>query len=224
MRTLFLIAGILLAASGVFAQALNDPPNLVDIEVGDNYYGQSLALAYSTRLIDHLWAHFSVESGNFSAEAKADSSFLIFFNSSDNTYNVGLNLQDVETVSLFYVRAEKGEFRFLNSLGLGLTYFDTVVSVSDLIGDNPNAFQGQKSISAFALYTDLHLVDFHPTNDQLVFSLGIKGSTAFLPSPQTVTTRNSVNQTTVVGYKSADGGPLAIPYLELFFNVGRYFD
>ena len=222
-RWLFLFfAGITLSVPAAFAQAGDDPPNLFGIEVGSNYYGQSLALSYSKKIIDHFWAGLSVEIGSLSLQSNAGSTILDFYNNSAYNYNIGLNIADLETLSLSYRLNEKGVLRFLNSLALGISYFDLTVNVSEQSASGA-LYQGQKGISAFALYTELHLLDFNPPGDQLAFSLGAKCNAAFLSSPQAVVTRNSAGNIIVVSEISPKGGSILFPYPELFLSVGRFF-
>ncbi len=221
-RLLFSIL-LSLGVSGAWAQSPEGLSNLAAIEVGDNYFGQSLELSYSTKIISHFWASFSIETGSFFFQDKAGSTFFVFTNNSTINYNVGLNIQDLERLSLSYYRNEKGAFRLLNSLGVGISYFDLTINLSEQTMNSATPYQGQKAISAFALYADLHLLDYYPPGDQLVFSLGIKSSTAFLSSPQTVSTTNSAGSKLVVSYASANGGAIIFPYPELFLSLGRLF-
>jgi hypothetical protein len=221
--TTLLSIGITVAASEVFAQFQNDPLNQVQIEVGDNYYGQSVEITGSRKIIDHFWANLSVETGSFSLKTDSHSNFLFYDNGTDTTYNLGLSIHDMDSFWISYCRNETGDFRFLNSLGVGVSYYDLTVHLTDQEGNNPDIYQGQKDISAFALYTDLHLLDYIPPRDQLVFSLGVKCNTSFLSSPQSVTTQDSAGYVRNASIASSDGGAIMFPYLEIFLGVGRYF-
>ncbi len=90
--------------------------------------------------------------------------------------------------------------------------------------DPSDTFQGQRDISAFALYTDLHLLDFYPPHDKLFFSLGIKGNTAFLSSPQTVNATDGSGGTAFISYSSGNGGAIMFPDLELYLGLGYGFE
>jgi len=220
---LLAILGITLGASDGFAQFQNDPFNLVQIEFGGNYYGQSIEINYSRKMIDHFWANLSLETGSFSLALNSGSDFLFYDNGPISNYHFGLSIQDVDTFWISYCRNETEEFRILNSLGVGVSYYDLTYHLTDQHVGSTDLYQGQKDISAFALYTDLHLLDYIPAHDQLVFSLGVKCNTSFLPSPQTVIIKDNAGNVGSATMASSNGGPIMFPYLEVFLGVGRYF-
>jgi hypothetical protein len=220
----FLLSAAWLVAFPVRAQETPSLNNTLEIQVGDNYFGQSVALSAATRLGGPFWGGLSLELGNLTVESDANSSFYVFHNPSSTDFTVGLDLHPLASLWLAFHRSDSGEFRWLNSLGLGLSYFDSTLQVSFLDPTSASHYEGQKDLSAFALYADLHLLDFYPPNDSLFFSLGAKCSTALIASPQTVITANASGQTASVSYGTDDGSPITVPYVELFLSLGRGFN
>jgi hypothetical protein len=218
-----LLLTLCILSGSLHAQETISPSNTLEIQTGDNYYGQSLALSASTRLGGPLWGGLSLEFGGLTLDAIGNSSFYLFHNPSSTNFNIGLDLHPLASLWLSFHRSDNGEFRLFNSLALGLSYFDSTVDVSFVDPSSSSHYEGQKNLAAFALYSDLHLLDFYPSNDNLFFSLGVKCSTALIASPQTVVTKDSSGQTTEVTYETNDGSPITVPYLELFLSVGRGF-
>lgn len=225
MRHYFFLAFLAcFQCSTAWGQDKDSLPNSGQIQVGSNYFGQSVALAYSRNLAGPLWAEVALETQSISFQSAAGQNFFVFYNSSYTNFNIGLDVHDFVTLDLAFHRSNQGEFRVLNSLAVGITHFDLTYHLSFNGADPSDVFRGQRDISAFALYTDLHLLDFYPSRDRLFFSLGIKGNTAFLPSPQTVDAKDGSGQTASISYASEDGGAIMFPDLELYLGLGYGFE
>ncbi len=207
-----------------WAGAELDPPYEIHLEAASNYYGQSFGLSVSKRILGPLWADLGVGQGSFSVDVKPGATFLVFKNDSGYEYGFGLDLRDFVSLSLSFHREEKGMLRWLNSLGLGLSYYDLSIFASQYDEGTADYYQGHRDMSTFALYTVLQLVDFHVPDDHLSFSLGIQGSTAFLASPQSILMKDSSGYRQVLSIHTKDGSPILIPYLELFLAMGYGFN
>ncbi|SRR5579871_842556 len=222
--SLFLALMIYLSATLGWAQGEVPLPNSVQAQVGDNYFGQSFGLTYSRDLLGPLWGQFALEIGSISFTSASGQTFFIFTNNTAIDYNVGLDIHDMVTTALAFHWTDRGTLRWLDSLAVGLTYFDLTVHTSYDTGNPGDPYQGQRDISAFALYTELHLLDFHVPNDRLFFSLGAKCNTAFLESPQTVYTKNRNGQTSSVSEINPNGGSILFPDIEGFLGLGYEFE
>lgn len=221
---LLLIAGWISAVplwadSGAIAQNYS-----LNAEVGNNYYGNSIGLSLSRRIVDHLWANLGYENGSFSHFQEAGSTFFIFSNPSSINYNLNIGIHEMTDLFISWRWKEDKPVWFLNSIGIGLSHYNLTVSSSFQKIGYPGIFRGAKDMSGFALYADLHLLDVHLPDDKLSYSLGVKCHTVWLSSPQVIVTDNGLGDTSNAAAEvSSDGGPIVVPYLELFLRVGYVF-
>lgn len=210
-------------SSTVSAQWDVETLNRGNAQVGSNYYGQSLSLNYSHKIFDHVWAGMALERATFSLDFNSGSTFLFFTNNSQTNYHIGFDIPILVSSFISIEREAKGMIRFVNSLAVGITYFDMTANVSTSSNNGSSIYQGGKEISAFALYTGLHLIDLYPPQEKVHFSLGIKGNMAWLSNPQRVDLTNGSGGKGFAILYSADGSPILVPYPELFFEIGYSF-
>jgi hypothetical protein len=220
-RGLPLVVAVWACASFLEAQAI--APGEIRGEIGSNYFGQTLGFSYSHRILDPFWGSLGMELGRFNLSLDPGESFLGFANNTSYEYQVGLSIRWMATASLALRFEEKGEFRFLNSLGTGVSFYDAAFHLSRR-SPSSSLFQGSQDHSGFALHLHLSLVEYHPPKDRLFFGLGVKGSTAFLSSPQSMVIRNSSGATQTLTLSTKDGSPIPFPYFEAFLGIGYGID
>jgi len=164
-----------------------------------------------------------MELGSFNLGLDPGEKFLWFTNNTGYEYQVGLSIHWMATASLAFRFEEKGELRFLNTLGTGVSFYDAAFHLSRR-APSASLFQGSQGHSGFALHLHLSLVEYHPPKDLLFFNLGVKGSTAFLSSPQSMTLRDSSGATQTLILATKDGSSIPFPYFEAFLGVGYGID
>jgi hypothetical protein len=204
-------------------QAQSIAPEEIRGEIGSNYFGQTLGFSYSRRILDPFWGSLGMELGSFNLSVGPGENFLGFANDTSYEYQVGLSIRWMATASLALRFEEKGELRFLNSLGTGISFYDAAFHLSRR-SSSSSLFQGSKDYSGFALHLQLSLVEYHPPKDSLFFGLGVKGSTAFLSSPQSIVISDGSGDTRTLTLSTKDGSPIPFPYLEAFLGIGYGID
>ncbi len=90
-----------------WGQAEYSLPNSGQIQVGSNYFGQSLGLSYSRDLAGPLWADFALETQSISFQSVAGQTFFVFNNNSYTNFNIGLDVHDFVTMDLSFHRSDK---------------------------------------------------------------------------------------------------------------------
>jgi hypothetical protein len=224
MKRLLVVAAFLCLSSGLaWAGAPEGATTSIGLEGGTNFIGASAALRLSKKIQGPFWGSFILEQTSFSFVSKAGSGYLGFINPTGKDVTLNVDIHSIFTLEGVYRRTEEGTFRLLDSVGLGISQFD--LTIHEAFSASPSQpLKGEKSLSALAVFTEVHLLDFHPPEGEFDFFLGVKAQTAFIPGPLTVYMENGYGQIQAAVQYGKKGEPLIFPYPELFLGTTYSFN
>jgi len=224
MRPLALLGALWLLPALLKASPLPlDPPHNLLAQVGSNYFGQTLGLSYSHRLLGQFWGNTGIRFGSFNLNLGPGESIFWLTNTTSYEYQAGLSLHWVASAALAFRFADQGEFRLSPSVAAGASFYDATFHIARQL-PGFSLYQGSKDHSGFALYLEWVLLEYRPPKDRLFFSLGAKGNAAFLSSPQSIVIKDPSGNQSTLTLSTEDGSPIPFPYLEAFLGVGYALD
>ncbi|HUO56584.1 MAG TPA: hypothetical protein VMV05_00260 [bacterium] len=220
--TLLSLALVLLPLS-VLGKESETPSFAAGIEGATSFYGFSGSLFVSKRFAPALWAKIELEQGSFSFLSPAGKGFLGFPNLIGFDTNVHVDIRSIVSVLVSLQINGESEFRFLDSVGLGLSECDLQLTET-FQNYQGNSFTGIKPFSTAAICGELGFLDYHPSGAGLDFRLGMRGNCGFINGPLYNYFENNSGQVVGRVQYGQKNDLLLFPFLELFLGTSYAFN
>ena len=219
---LFPLAFIFLPLSTV-AKEPGGPSFSAGIEGGTSFYGFSGSLFVSKKVAPALWAKLELEQASFSFLSPAGMDFLGFPNLIGLDTDVRVDIHSIVSVLVCLQINGEGEFRLLDSAGLGLSECD--VSLEESFQNSQGArYKGIKPFSTVAVCGEVGFLDYHPSGTNLDIRLGAKGNCGLINAPLVNYIENSSGQLVGRVQYGQKNDLLLFPFLELFLGTSYTFN
>jgi hypothetical protein len=215
---------ILFCAQGVKTQDKPVERNSVQVEWGNNLYGNTISAGYNYRITDHIGAGISFGKGFFSYEIGDNKNFIFAKNTPgiDNIFSLDFGMLLDLKIS-YRVRGKFAGLKWFDKYEIGLSYVSLTFSDEYIEPGIPGLWKAKKNYSLYSGLASVSIMEYVPSvYKNISFSLGLKSRFTFLKSPQTVFYENGQYSSKVV-LSTGDGGSFIWFYPELFLRIGYIF-
>ncbi len=217
-----LALGLAALGSGPW-MALGEPRS-VGVATGTNFFGGVVTATYEQPIGARLFVGAGLAWGSDQFHYRPGEALFGYRNKTP--YDIKIYLEANYDLDLYAgVRLFRGgKWRFLPDVAVGWSWFDlSYENVFGIPGTAGGDYRGVREIEHSALFTRLDLLEYRPSPRGFFMDLGIQARTAFLPSPLKLVARNDIGDTYLLTAGNPAGGPLVIPYPDLFVRAGYRF-
>jgi len=221
---LLLLFTILLCAQGTKAQDKPIERNSVQIEWGNNLYGNTISAGYNFLFSNHFGAGVSVGKGIFRYEIGDNKSFIFVKNTpgTDNIFSLEFDMLLDLKVS-YRIRNKFDRWKLFDKYEIGLSYVNLIFRDEFIEPGTPGLWEAKKNYSLYSALVSLSIVEYTPQEYRNIsFHLGIKSRFTLQKSPQTVFYENGYSSRKAV-VSACNGGDFLWYYPELFLKIAYIF-